>query len=278
MTEKNDVLDKLSSLINEHTSNGFPLDIDAVRFINSTYGLSEANEIVDFLKSNSDEAILSMISYPPDNIRIKIDEFLPLEGLSLSDIKKVEDSVSSLGVKCFIFFNKINEKIPLSEEDAIWCYKKFIQRLNLNVSLNFISNVDSSDNNINLPEIKALLRKKKFSSNNDCAGFINDLIFNLQTLENNPDEDYIKLIDISSDFFNGSDKSPFDILSEKKNFYAGILLENDEFNNLLRSYTMEFIMMKKIRVPPVPADEAVRMIKLIDRITGIVYKTVIRTG
>ena len=274
MTEKNDVIDKLSYLLNEYISNGFPFDADIIRFINSTYGLSEANEIIDFLENDSDEALLGMISYPPDDIRIKIEEFLPADGLSLSDIKKIEDSVNILNKGCFIFFN---QKIPLSKEDSIWCCKKFIQRLNLNVSLSFISNINPHNNNMDLPAVKALLRKKKFSSNNDCAGFINDLIFNLQIPENNPDEGYIKLIDILSDFFNGSDRSPFDILSEKKKFYIGIVLENAEFNDLLKSYTMEFIMMKKIRVPPVPANEAIDMIKLIDKITGIVYKTAIRT-
>ena len=267
--EKDAVINKLSSLINEHISKGFALDTDTIRFIESAYGLSEANEIADFLENDSDEAILGMISYPPENFRGKIEKFIPSDGVSLDDIKKIEDSVNTLTQGCFIFFNK---KIPLSKKDSNLCCKKFIRRLYLNVSLNFISNDNLSKNDLNLFAIKALLRKKKFSSNVECSNFINDLISNLQIAGNDLDEEYLRLIDLLSDFFNGSDKNPFDILAEKRDFYVRALLEYEEFNNLLKSYSMEFIMMKRIRAPIVSVDEAMYIIKSIDKITRIAYK------
>ncbi|MCL2156262.1 MAG: hypothetical protein FWH53_11400 [Leptospirales bacterium] len=263
----NNTINKLASLINEHISNGFALDMDTIHFINSAYGINETNDITDFLENNIDEAILDMISYPPDNLREKIEEFIPSDGLSLSEIKKIEDAINILSPECFILFNK---KITLSKHDSLLCCKRFMQRLNLNVSLNFISNNNRS-NNINMFAIKALLRKKKFTSNSECSDFINRLISNLQRVENNVGEEYLKLIDVSSDLFNGSDKDPFEILSEKKNFYIRSLLEYDEFNNLLKSYSMEFIMMKKIHAPLVPVDEAVGMIRLIEKIIYLMH-------
>jgi len=258
-------INTLSSIINEHIAKGFALDTDTIHFIKSAYGLSESDEIINFLENNCDDAILDLISYPPDNFREKIEEFIPAEGLLLSDIKKIEDAVNILSAESFIIFNK---KISLSKNDSLLCCKRFIQRLNLNVSLNFISSENTSGS-INPTAIKALLRKKKFNSNSNCTGFINSLISNLQTAENNSDEEYLKLIALSADLFNGSDKDPFDILSEKKDFYIRTLLEYDEFYNLLKSYSMEFIMMKKIYAPLVPVDEAVEMIKLIDRIISL---------
>jgi len=272
MTEK-DIVNTLSSLINEHISSGFVLDEDTIHFIKSGYGLNEADEIIDFLENNMDEAVLDMISYPPDNLRVKIEEFIPFAGLTSGDIEKIEDCVSNSFRGSYIHFNK---KIFLAGKDSLICCKKFMRRLNLNVSLDFISDDNRSDNSIILHAIKALLRKKKFNSNNECCDFINSLASNCLTDKENSGEEYLKLIDQSSDFFNGSDKRPFDILSEKKDFYIRALLEYDEFNNLLKSYSMEFIMMKRIQAPLVPVDEAVYMINLIDKITRIVYNTVIR--
>ena len=260
---------KLTTLINEHISKGFVLDIDTAHFIKSAYGLDGADEIIDFLENNIDDAILDMISYPPDTFRKKIEEFIPADGLSLSDIKEIEDSVNISSPECFIFFDK---KIFLSKDDSLLCYKKFIQRLNLSVALNFISRENPPDSSINLLAIKALLRKKKFTSNSGCADFINQLTGKLihpQTSENNSGEEYLQLIALAADIFNGADKDPFNILSDKKDFYIRALLEYDEFNNLLKSYSMEFIMMKKIYAPLVGVDEAVNMIKLIDRIIDV---------
>ena len=260
---------KLFTLINEHISKGFSPDADTIHFIKSAYGLDGADEIIDFLENSADDAILDMISYPPDNFREKIEELIPADGLSLSDIKEIEDSVKISSPECFIFFNK---KIFLSKDDSLLCYKKFIQRLNLNVALNFISRENPPYKSINLLAIKALLRKKKFTPNSGCADFINELINNLinpKTSENNSGEEYLKLIALAADLFNGSDKDPFDILADKKDFYIRTLLEYDEFNNLLKSYSMEFIMMKKIYAPLVGVDEAVNMIKLIDRIISL---------
>jgi len=253
---------KITSLINEHISNGFALDTDTIHFIKSAYGINE-DEIINFLEDSIDNAILDMISYPPDNFREKIEEFIPPAGLSPSDIKEIEDSINILSLQCSVIFNK---KIYLSGQDSLLCCKRFIQRLSLNVSLSFISSDNTSKNNINLLAIKTLLRKKKFISNSKCANFINTLILNLQKTEKTSDEEYLKLIDLSSKLFNGSDKDPLDILLDKKDFYIRALLEHDEFNNLLKSYSMEFIMMKKIYAPLVPVDEAVNMIRLIDKI------------
>jgi len=257
---------KLTTLINEHISKGFVLDIDTAHFIKSAYGLDGADEIIDFLENNSDDAILDMISYPPDNFREKIEELIPADGLSLSDIKEIEDSVNISSPECFIFFDK---KIFLSKDDSLLCYKKFIQRLNFSVPLNFISSENPPDSSINLLAIKALLRKKKFISNSNCSNFINKLVSNLQAVENNSGEEYLQLIALAAGLFNGADKDPFNILSDKKDFYIRALLEYDEFNNLLKSYSMEFIMMKKIYAPLVGVDEAVNMIKLIDRIIDV---------
>ena len=276
MTEEN-ILNKLSSLISEHLSQGFVLDDDTSHFLKSGYGLNEPDEIIDFLENNIDDAILDMISYPHDDFRVQIEEFIPAEGLSLSAIEKVYDSVNNLSPAGFIRHDK---KIFLSKKDSKYCCKKFMQRLNLNVSLNFIfdnnqPDDNQSDKNINIHAVKALLRKKKFNSNNECCDFMNSLISNSWT---DSDKEYLKLIDLSADLFNRSDKNPYDILSEKKHYYIRALLEYDEFNNLLKSYSMEFIMMKKIQAPLVPVDEAVNMIRLIDKITRIVYKIVIPGG
>ena len=273
------ILNRLSSLISEHLSQGFVLDDDTSHFLKSAYGMNEPDEIIDFLENNIDDAILDMISYPPDDFRVRIEEFIPAEGLALSDMEKIYDSVNNLSPAGFIRHNK---KIFLSKKDSHDCCKKFMQRLNLNVSLNFISDDNQSNNNINsdyninIHAVKAILRKKKFGSNNECCDFMNRLVSNLRTGSDNSGEENLKLIDLSCDLFNRSDKDPFDILSEKKHYYIRALLEYDEFNNLLKSYSMEFIMMKKIQAPLVPVDEAVNMIKLIDKITRTAYNTVIR--
>ena len=272
--ELNGKIKKISSMINSCLSGGLIPDNETINFIKSGYGLSEPEEISCFIENGDDSgAIIEMLSYPADSFRESIEELIPLEGFSISEIHCIEKIFPAIHVSIFILFN--NRKIFLTKEDSLTCRKRFLQRLNLDLPMNYFAGLNIFTDIINIRFVKAYLRKKKFHSNYENHLFLNDLIFNYQSVKNNSADEFKILLGKSVDFLSGSDRRAFDILTEKKYYYENTILESEEFARLLKTYSMEFIMMKRIQPPLVSVDEARTIISIIDRLASVVYGTLI---
>ena len=266
--------EKISIRISSYFSAGLIPDNDTLSFIKSAYGLSEPDEISAFIENGDDSgALIEMLSYPPDSFRESVEELIPPEGLSSSEIKGIENILITGGKRIFILFG--NRKIFLSEEDSRTFNKRFLQRLNLELPMDCFNDHDIHSDNINILTVRSFMRKKKFTSNEENYIFINDLIYNYQSVKNSSSAEFKILINASADFLNGSDRRTIDILSEKKYFYENAILESEEFSRMQKTYSMEFFMMKKIQPPLISADEARSMICIIDRMTSIVYGMII---
>ncbi len=264
---------KISTLIRDQISSGLIFDEETLRFINSSYGISQPDEITSFIHSGEDiDAVIDMLSYPSESFRESIEELIPAGGISVDKIKNIENTFSKLQSEIFVLFN--NEKIFLSKEYTFFCYKRFLQRLNLQVSFEYLDFPESSGESFNFFKLRALLRKKKFISNSENSLFINDLI-HYYNLKNNSNIELTDLLDISTNLLSNSMEKPFEIFSQKKYFYENAIMEYEEFNKLLKTYSMEFIMLKRIQPPLISIEEARTMVKAIDRLTSIVYGMVI---
>lgn len=274
MIKLTDNIRLVSAKINSYFSGGLIPDKDILDFLKSGYGLSEENEISSFFESGDDSgALIEMISYPADNFRESIEELIPSWGFNDGEIKIIEELLNHESRNIFIFFSE--RKICLTEDDSSLCRKRFIQRLNLNLPTDYISVTDTSAIEFNIFSVRAYLRKKRFSSSDDNCLFLNDLICSYQSVRNGSAEEFRTLFTAAADILNGINRKALDIFYEKKYFYENAVSEAEEFALLLKTYSMEFIMLKRIQPPLIPADEARSMIRIIDRLTSIVYGMII---
>ena len=295
---REDVVIAVSSMIRECISLGFTPDDHTLDFIKSAYGLDVPDEILLFIEDGNDGgAVIDLVSYPTDKFREEIEMLIPAKGFSAIDIKQIEDYLTALSGRCFLQLN--SGKIFLSERDSIYCYTRFLQRLNPGLSLDYLSELKSSEHRGVVIPVMASLRKKNFISNHECSIFMKDLVSNYCHAEDLSQKELIlpglpggeslnasttavtynsselyELVEVSADMLSGSDKKPFDILSEKKDYFESSVLEAEEFSRLMKNYSMEFIMMKRIQPPLISVDQARYMIRVIDRLTSIVYGVV----
>jgi hypothetical protein len=272
--ELTDNLKLISGMINSYFAGGLIPDKDTLDFLKSGYGFFETDEIASFLEAGDDSgAVIEMISYPMDSFREAIEELIPSGGFDDGDIKNIEDLLNSENGK--IFINLSERKIFLTEKDSALCRKRFIQRLNLNLTIDYISGTGTSAIEFNIFSARAYLRKKRFSSSAGNCLFLDDLICSYQTVRNGSEEEFRSLFIIAADILNGSDRKALDILYGKKYFYENAISESEEFARLLKTYSMEFIMLKRIQPPLISVDESRSMIHIIDRLTSIVYGMII---
>lgn len=274
MIELNVNLTEIASMIKEFLSSGLIPDNDTLNFIKSGYGLNEPADISSFIENGDDSgAVIELLSYPPDNFRESVEEMIYKKGFSADEIKCIEDILCTSPVKIFVIFNET--KIFLTPEDSLFCSIRFLQRLNLNLNLDYFDDLNSLADKSSVYNVRACLRKKKFITSDENYLFISDLIYNYQSVKNSSAAEFKILINVSADLLNGSDKRAMDILTEKKFFYENAISEAEEFTRMLKTYSMEFIMLKKIQPPLISSDESRSMIHIIDRLTSIVYGMII---
>lgn len=274
MTIRRDLIFKTSYLIRNILLSGFSPDIETLSFIKSFYGINDSSAIHSLLSAGDDiDPVIDLLSYPSPAVREMIEESVPPEGFSAEEIKMIEDTTNINPAELFILFNE--KKITLNADDSIYLLKQYIKRLNLELSFKYINGImDSSDSSI-ICSARALLRRKKFISSDESSCFINDLIQNYRTVKNDSKKQFHDLIDFSADLLNGSVRKPLDILSEKKYYYQSAIIEAEEFTRLLKTYSMEFIMLKRMQPPHISIDVARFMIMQIDRLTSVVYGMII---
>jgi hypothetical protein len=265
---------ELPVIITEYAACRLHADIDTLNFIRSAYGLSDTNEISSFITSGDDSgAVIDLVSYPDDEFRESAEKLIPGEGLSLSEIQAIEKILIDSESICPIIIS--SREVTLSEDDSRLCRRLILKRLNLQIPLNMIDYYKNEDEIFNYDKIRSQLRKRKFKANEVNSLFINDLIHNYRNVKNKNYNEFAALLESSCTLLSGSDTKPYEILSEKKYFYENAIMEAEEFSLLMKTYSMEFIMMKRIQPPLITIEEARSNIKLIDRLTSIVYGMII---
>lgn len=265
---------ELSSAVASYTACGLSADVDTLNFIRSAYGLNDIDEISAFITSGDDSGtVIDLVSYPDDDFRESVEKLIPPEGLALNEIQAVENILMDSESVCPIIISR--REIILSVDDSRLCRRLILKRLNLQISLNMIDYYKSEDEIYNYNKIRSQLRKRKFKANEVNSLFINDLIYNYKNVKNQSYNDFTALLEASCTLLSSSDAKPFEILSEKKYFYENAIMEAEEFSLLMKTYSMEFIMMKRIQPPLITIEEARLNIKLIDRMTSIVYGMII---
>lgn len=269
-----DHIKELSAAITGYTDLGLTADIDTMDFIRSAYGLNGIDEITELITSGEDcGTVIDLISYPDDNFRESIEKLIPAEGLSLNEIKKIESRLIDSSRICPILIS--SRKIILSEDDSRSCRRQILKRLNLQISLNLIDISKANVEMFSYDRIKSQLRKMKFKANEVNSLFINDLVYNYSNVKNKDYDEFIILLKSACSMLNGSNSNPLEILSGNKYFYENAVMEAEEFSILMKTYSMEFIMMKRIQPPLISIEEAQSIIKLIDRMTSIVFGMII---
>jgi len=257
----------VSRIVEESLSAGLIPDMELYHFISSAYGLADRNEIIEFITDGHDSgAVLDLISYPSDNLRNSVERFIPDEGISCDVYEKWFD-IPALAMPYFILIDE--KKILLSENDSLYCRRKIIKRLNLHINLNYLSELKDVFTGTDFYGIRLLLRKKKFITGDAGRRFIKDLITGYNSMESNNSEELFSLIGLTCNMLNNQDEDPRDILSIKREYYKNAYMEALEFAKLLKTYSMEFIMMQKIQPPLITAEEALSMLEMISRIFSI---------
>lgn len=266
MTDSTIYIKKISYLIKNELEQGFIPDSDTMHFIKSAYALSEPEEIVWFVEEGLDSGtIAELCVYPSGIFRDKIEPYIPWQGMTQTEISLIENHLADFNINLFISIT--DRKIPLTGEDSGKHTCKFIMRLNLGAGFNYLETLQ--DNQI-VMKARSILRRKRFVSGIKSREFMTDILKGISA-----DSDAEELIGFAADTLHGSDEDPLEILSDRKYACEMMISEAETFQSLLASYSMEFLMIKRIQPPALSREESVSVMEKIDRLTSAAYGLII---
>lgn len=258
----------ISGIVEGYLSCGLIPDNELFHFIHSSYGLTDHDEIIEFINNGYDSgAVIDLLSYPSDTLRKSVERHVPDGGIPFEKLKAFNNTPGFPGSYYILLDEK---KFYLSQQDSLLCIDKFIQRLNINLDFTYLSDLKETLTDPDIFDIRVLLRKRKFISGNDNCSFLRNLIAGYGSMGKSSVE-LFDLVNTACDFLDNSDRNPLDILSEKREYYKNAFMEAQEFAKLLKHYSMEFIMMQRIQPPLITAEEALSMMEKIFRLSSIAH-------
>ncbi|HOP62190.1 MAG TPA: hypothetical protein PK358_08230 [Spirochaetota bacterium] len=266
--------EKLVEIIYSGLERGFSLDSDTLHFLRSSCGITNEEGLKEFLKDSSlnDGTVYELAIYPDTNFRLEVEQHLPPGGIPEPEITAISEKIISMEPDIFIM--AAGEKLQIESTDKKSCILSFIKRLNLEIDLTYLGEKETADSESLYYSIRALLRRRKFFPAGDRGDFMNRLI-RLNSAIKTDNEEIIEIAEQVISLLSGREERVFDALEVKKYYYESVISQNEEFAMLLKTWGMEYLMMRKIQPPPVSFDEAVKMIRAIDRITSTVYGLII---
>lgn len=271
---KNTAVAHISSLISERLSAGFTPDADAMHFACTSYDIQGNNELLRFLGDSSlnDGTFYELTVFPDDGFRLMVERVIPSSGLDDRSVEEVRESVVSSLKEIRIITPAGNFIIDTG--GSRYCASSFIKKLRLDLDISFTGEASSSPSPDFYYTARALLRKRGFIASGDRGTFMNILMNSLPGFESQR-ENMLKLADRAVSLLDGYGEKALDVLAAKKYYYETVISDSEEFSAMLKTYSMEFLMTKKIQPPPVSVDEALESIRIIDRLTSIVYNMII---
>lgn len=270
MTEEMMLVKNLSERICRRLAEGFTPDSDTLHFILSAFGIG-SSELFSFLNDSSlnDGTIYELAIYPDHGFRKEIERELPASGAGLSVIEKIEKNVSMSAPSILIITDGGTYKLDPGSSGS--CVSSFIKKLNLETDLSCTGRGSGTDLYYSA---RALLRRKKFEPRGDRGEFIKRLIENAEMEEESPEE-IQALLEKALPLLQGTQDKSIDALAVKKYYYESVISQSGEFASMLKTWGMEFLMMRRIQPSPESVEEAVNTIRVIDRLTRTVYGLII---
>lgn len=274
MTDTDILIAELTDKISARLDAGFTPDIDSLHFLKTSYGVNDGDELLSYLDDSilNDGTIYELVVYPDDEFRFEIEKIIPAEGIPRSMVAGIQSSIDSISRPLELITSAGRHLINTDLSRS--CASSFITRLNLETDLGFMAEEDGAAPEELNYRGRAFLRKKKFIPSEDRGDFFRRLLRYKHPVKRS-DDDLLKLAETAAQFLSGTSGKAFDTLAAKKYYYESVISQADEYAALLKSWGMEFLMMKRIQPPPVSVDEALESIRTIDRITSIVYGLII---
>lgn len=267
-------IDRITEQVFSRLQKGFIPDNETLHFLKTSYGVESEKEFHNFLndKSLNDGTIYELAVYPDDKLRAEIEILIPAEGLTISEIEYIHDTLQKRPPSISIITNTAVH--IADQENSVSCITGFIKKLNLNQDLQFLGHeADSSSSELYFKS-RALLRKRKFTPSGDRGVFMKRIVQYNDVIAPGV-ENTLTLMDRSMTLMSGNKEKVLDELAAKKYYFESVLSQAEEYSVLLKTWGMELLLMRKIQPSPVSADEAIESIRTIDRLTSMVYGFII---
>jgi len=275
---------KISDTIIHYLKNGLRVDADVIDYSMSTLGLSTIDEIGEILTSDDPhtDGIIDLVLFPDHGIRLEIEPLLPSVGLEKPIIEESIEKITQKTGRANIIFEKSDYSVSIQlSRDMV---KDFITKLNMDRDISFTPSVDAMDqkNLKKIIEARIKLRNTKYHSTPQRADFLFHILETLIPDQNVDITLLVQCLDFLLKLFseNKTDSNFHKMIAMEKRSWQKSLDMASRFNEDLKKYSMDFLMLQRVTPPVITPEEAELNIKIADliRLAAFGIKAEFREG
>jgi hypothetical protein len=247
-------IDDISKIITAQFSDGFFADENALHFASSALGIDNIESIIHHISIDSTSGLRSIIISPNDDIRYKIEPFIPQTGLSESIYNSIIQSLSHINYTKIKFINADHDfKIEIDSND----HTNFIKKLKCSYSSPIIPPYDSSIFRFFLfITARTIARKTGITAYTCDSSFINELVSKMINSRLSDIEciDCFRFIFQKINLLNDRSTSIFNLKNESERL-ARKLADFSRQDEYIARCPMELIMANRIIIQTADRDQ-----------------------
>jgi hypothetical protein len=270
MNERGAVLSAAACIIG-YFRGGLTPGNDVMRYACSSLGLCSAPEVCGALcrDDGGETGLRDLLLFPSHGLRLSLEERLPLGGIPPEDVEGLYRLLRKRINRVTVRFSGADCRGTMTLPGP--ALRGFLSRLNVGRDLSGIFH--PGDTGSLVLEARVAVRNSRFVSSGGRDRFLRAFLHAFLS-DGGPGEPlFTDCLAFVLRLFEESDEDSgvFEALSRRKKLLLKSLLEAAEFKEVFGRYSMDFIMMQRIGVPLVNAEEALRMISLADFASRAVY-------
>jgi|GEM_PF-1962174 len=273
------MIDTIAHEIIVHLGKGIRTGDDILEFAWNVIGVADLHETALLICSEDayGQGLAEMVFFPDHTIRLLLEPLIPASGLSRQETEMarllVSRSVKSVAVLLEDGSTSITVDVPLCDT----LLSHYIRRLNLTrkTPVPLSHPLDAAGKTARYMEARIRIRNSPYLLTRQQEEHITDLARNLAEPTQCSDRDYLRAINFLLGLMSekGQETDLRGLLYENKKTWLNILAQNRRFDEMIRSYSMDFLMSQRIYPPAAGCDEALRNIELVDIVSTALYGT-----
>ncbi|PKL39216.1 MAG: hypothetical protein CVV44_10155 [Spirochaetae bacterium HGW-Spirochaetae-1] len=273
------IINTIAHEIIVHLGKGIRTGDDILEFAWNVIGVADLHETAELICADDayGQGLAEMVFFPDHTIRLLLEPLIPASGLSREETEKVRElvarSVESVAVSLADDDISITVDVPLCDTLS----NHYMRHLNLTrkTPIPLSHPIDNTGKAARYMEARMRIRNSPYLLTPHQERHITDLVRNLAGPVHCSDRDFLQAVDFLLRIMSEKEQDTDlrSLLYENKKTWLNILVQTRRFDEMSRSYSMDFLMSQRIFPPATGYDEALRNIELVDVVSTALYGT-----
>ncbi len=271
-----DLCSRFADLLCDYFAKGLTLDVEIIKYIDSTFGVSTAEELSAILEEDAGaevDSLIELILFPDLPLQIFIEPFLAEAGFSEADEAEIIESIGRREPSIRLDFGGKGGTLSLRMDRS--AAAAFIHRLHIQNSPHprLIAAIDGYADELIKAFLKVEIRNSRLLFSESRLSFLCRLITAIAPATQADAAPILFSLDFLQELAqDADDETIFEELVLRKHYLTHLLNRAQDFERKRQAYNMEILILQGGRMPHIDIADTRQKIGMIDDMAWAIYR------